>query len=304
MRHVTCLRDIPWRAQVLVVECKSAAKLRLARPQAKVWLWMQGIFPEEALMHFDSRARERLQNMFERFSLPYVRGVFMVSTAMQLHFRRKYPWLDVPSFVMPCANASLQAAAFRHPGKYEAPSFVYAGSLHKWQCFELTLEVYRRFKAKHPQARLSVFTADAEMARRRVESAGLSDVEIGSLSLNELSARLAGFKYGFVLRESHPVNQVATPTKVSTYMASGVIPIMTNAVSDYNDKLRAVGPLVFCESTQPDSIVQEIMCLEHRQLHPETVLNNYRAAFESYFEHGAYIDGLSAFLERTGLSFC
>lgn len=263
---------------------------------------MQGIFPEEALMHFDSRIRERLQNMFERFALPHVRGVIMVSTAMQRHFRKKYPRVDVSSFVMPCANASLQAAAFRHPGKYETPSFVYAGSMHKWQCFELTLEVYCRFKAKHPQARLSVFTGDAVTARRLVQSAGLYDVEVAFVPLSELSARLACFKYGFVLREPHPVNQVATPTKVSTYMASGVIPIMTNAVSDYNDRLGTLAPLVFCECIEPDSIVGEILCLEHKQLQPDMVLNKYRAAFEGYFDHGAYVDSLSAFLKRTGLN--
>lgn len=48
LRHVTSVRDIPARGEVLVIRAKSAAKLRLLRPRARYWLWMQGIVPEEA----------------------------------------------------------------------------------------------------------------------------------------------------------------------------------------------------------------------------------------------------------------
>lgn len=300
-RHVKRLADVPWRAQVLVVECKSAFKLRLARPRARLWLWMQGVYPEEARMQFDSRGRERLQNLFERTALRHAQGVLMVSQAMQEHFARKYPGLAVPSFVMPCANASLQAQAFLHEGKYGRPRFVYAGSLHTWQCFDLTLDVFRRVQAACPEARLSIFTGSQEAARRAVEAAGLRDVEIAFVPLEQLQDRLAAFKYGFVLRRPHVVNRVATPTKVSSYMAAGVIPILTKAVHDYAKRLGATRPLVMTQSCEPAAIAEAILRMEGQPLQAEQVLRSYREVFDGYFEHRRYLPALSVFLDQAGL---
>lgn len=302
-RHVESLRSVPWNADVFVVECKSAFKLRIARPHARCWLWMQGVVPEEARLQFGSRWREALWTLFERSTLPKAQGVLMVSQAMRAHFACKYGLTTLPTFVMPCANAALDPASFWVPNKYRNPRFVYAGSMHTWQCFDLTLDVYRRVKAQCPRATLTVLTADQAQARRAVEASSAADIDIdiGFVPLAQLQATLATYKYGFVLRAPHVVNRVATPTKVSSYMAAGVIPVMTTAVDDYVTALRGIEPLVMCEHLDASKIAQAILDVEERELQAGAVLRSYSAVFSRYFDHAAYDTPLRDFLQITGL---
>ena len=301
LRHVRSIADVPIKANVLAIECKSAFKLRVARPEARCWLWMQGVVPEEARLQFGSCWREALWNFFERKTLARAPGLLMVSQAMRAHFSRKYGLGDVPTFVMPCVNAEIDPASFLKSDKYLQPSFVYAGSLHAWQCFDLTLAVYRLVKARCPQATLTVLTRELEGARQAVEAAGLSDVEIEFVPLEKLQARLARYKYGFVLRRPHLVNSVATPTKISSYMAAGVIPVMSTAVEDYTAAMREVRPLVMCAILEAETIADAILELETQALQGDDVLRSYRALFENYFDHAGYAATLRQFLRDTGL---
>lgn len=300
-RYVDSLRYIPWQADVFLVDCKSAFKLRAARPLVRYWLWMQGIFPEEARLQFDSRWREILWNYFERCTLPNARGVLLVSHAMRRHFERKYGNINVPLFIMPCANSSIDPASFEFPLKYENPRFVYAGSMSRWQCFELTLDVYKRIKAQVPQATLTVFTAQQAEAKKIVDASDIKDVNIDFVPLDQLQRRLAQFKYGFVLRAPHIVNNVATPTKVSSYMAAGVIPVMTAAVEDYVKALESVYPMVVCKEFDAAAIAQAVINLEERELHSSDILHSYSAVFDRYFDHAIYAAPLESFLQSTGL---
>ena len=301
LRHVQSLGDVPAEADVLVVECKSAYKLRVARPSARCWLWMQGIVPEEARLQFGSRWREALWTFFERSALARALGVIMVSQAMRTHYLRKYGFEHVPSFVMPCVNSELNSASIFTPEKYLRPSFVYAGSLHTWQCFDLTLAVFALVKAKCPMATLTVLTGDQEAARRAILDAKLNDVEVNFVPLEALQARLAFYKYGFVLRRPHVVNAVATPTKVSSYMAAGVIPIMSTAIEDYAVAMLNVRPIVMCDELRPEAIADAILKLETQVVKAEDVLRSYSTIFESYFNHAGYASGLRQFLSGTGL---
>jgi hypothetical protein len=300
--HARSLRELPSNADVLTVECKSAYKLLLLRPRARFWLWVQGVTPEEARLQFESRVREALWTHFERHTLRRAAGRLMVSKAMQDHFVAKFGMDDVSTLVMPCINAEIEPAAFSMPTKYERPTFVYAGSLSAWQCFDLTLETFRIIKEHCPGATLTVLTGQQADARRAAAVAGLSDVEIGFAPLAQLPSILSRYKYGFVLRRHHLVNRVATPTKVSTYMAAGVIPIMTDAMHDYNSALQGVRPLVMSSVADPASIAQQVLDLEASTLQPGEVLANYRSLFESYFSHERYADPLREFLRATGLA--
>jgi hypothetical protein len=224
----------------------------------------------------------------------------MVSEAMHAHYARKYGF-DRPSFIMPCANAELDPDCFALAGKYERPSFVYAGSMHKWQCFALTLDVYRLVKARCPEASLTVLTAQQDEARRIIEGAQVQDVSVDFVRLEQLQDYLKRFKYGFVLREQHVVNTVATPTKVSSYMAAGVIPVMTDAVADYVQALATVRPIIMSPHYDAGSIAEQILALERQAIDPQAVKASYVKAFADYFDHSRYVPELARFLERTGL---
>ncbi|MEO5732854.1 MAG: hypothetical protein ABIN96_00080 [Rubrivivax sp.] len=301
LRHVTRLADVGTDSTVLVVQCKGAFKLRLLRPRARIWMWMQGVYPEEARLHMGSRAREWLQRFFEWFSLPALRGVVLVSEAMRCHFADRYGARMPPTFVMPCVNADLCPTCFDRPGKYDHPRFVYAGGMHAWQCIDETLDVFKRIRDRLPQATLTLLTRDAEAARAMVQKKGIEGVEIDHVPLAELQSRLADFKYGFVLRRHHVVNRVATPTKVSSYMAAGVIPVTTTAVQDYAAALRDVHPMVMVGQLDVDAVAAAVLALDAQTLQPAAVRDRYRRVFETYFDPALYGPGLREFFKRTGL---
>lgn len=301
LRHVERLSQVPARADVLVVECKSAFKLRVARPAVNQWIWVQGIVPEEARLQFGSRWRQALWTVFERITLPRARGVLMVSQAMREHFGAKYGMTSLPVFLMPCANARLDPEAFETPGKYTSPSFVYAGSMHRWQCFGLTLEVFRRVRQRHPAATLTVLTGSREVAARQVAEAAVEGVTIDHVPQDRLQSVLRRFKYGLVLREPHVVNWVSTPTKVSSYMAAGVIPVMTDVVADFRHALAGTRPLVVSRAADADTIVDAVLAQEAAAVQAQAVREAYQEAFDRYFDHARYVEPLRSFLRSTGL---
>ncbi|KQW42082.1 MULTISPECIES: hypothetical protein [unclassified Roseateles] len=299
--HTPDLAAIPHRADVLTIECKSAARISLRRPQARLWQWLQGLYPEEARWQFDSPLREFAWNRVEGWALQRSRGALMVSQAMQQHFAAKYPRLQLDSVVMPCVNATPVPDAFRSPGKYRRPAFVYAGGLQRWQCMAATLTAFAAVHRLLPEATLTLLTADQEQAAALVQSLGTPSTRIAYVPVADLPQALAAFKYGFVLREDHVVNRVATPTKVSSYMAAGVIPVMTRAAQDFAQRLEPTSPIVWLDNLDAAHIRQRVLALEALPLDAESVLAAYRAAFDRYLDPAGYRPALRDFFSRTGM---
>ncbi|MGK2285332.1 hypothetical protein [Pedomonas sp. V897] len=301
LRHVSRIEQAPPQEPILVLDCKRALIAMMQRRGSPIWLWVQGVVPEEAELQRGSKFRKFYWSIFERIVLPRVNGVFMVSKAMSAHYEQKYGFRQLPVFIMPCVNQALDASAFLIPGKYSRPSFVYAGSLHKWQCFEATLQTFAEIKKARPDATLTVLTGDQAAARRMAENVGLSDLAYDYVPAHQLQSTLRNFKYGFVLREHHVVNAVATPTKVSSYMAAGVIPITTTAVRDYAEKLSGIVPVVMVDEPQPRMVAEAILAVENRALEPSAILQEYTNLFENYFDRKLYIPAIADFFCNTGL---
>lgn len=301
LRRVDSIRAIPARADVLTIDCKTACRVIALRPGSRFWLWVQGVTPEEVELEYGSKLRKLLWTFRERVALPRARGVILVSEAMRAHYAAKYGYGDLRALVMPCVNKQLDPASFASEERYRSLRFVYAGSLHRWQCFDLTLQAFAHVRARRPDATLTVLTSEEALARSIVQRAGVEGVSVGRVPLAELDGVLRTHKYGFVLRLPHVVNAVATPTKVSSYMAAGVIPIITAAVHDYREKLGHLDTVLMTRSTEAAGIAEEILAFDARPISAARVLSDNRRVFEDYFDHDRYLPRLAEFLRGTGL---
>lgn len=299
--HVDIIQPIPVQADVFVIDCKRAIEVQMRRPRSRLWLWLQGIVPEEAALQRNSKIRERYWTAFERVIIPKAKCVFMVSHAMKDHYARKYGFQNLSTFVMPCVNQRLDQSHFAVSQKYSAPRFVYAGSMHRWQCIEETLDSFILIRGKFPSASLTIYTMDQASASRMILARGLEGVEVTYCRPAELSRALAGYKYGFVLRHRHAVNAVATPTKVSSYMAAGVIPILTDAITDFSERLADVDPIILLKSSDPREVFAGICRMEARTLTGESVLASYSKVFEEYFDLDRYVPAMRSFLHGSVL---
>ncbi|MGA8939805.1 MAG: hypothetical protein WB439_11645 [Acidobacteriaceae bacterium] len=302
--RVDTIQNIPERADVFVIDCKRAVEVRLRRPRSKLWLWLQGIVPEEAELQLGSKIRKWYWTTFERMSIPRAKCVFMVSHAMKDHYGRKYGYRNLPVFIMPCVNQRLDQALFATSQKYSTPRFVYAGSMHRWQCIEEMLDSFALIRGRFPSASLTIYTAEQAAASRMIEARGLAGVDVTYCKPAELPLVLAGYKYGFILRHQHAVNAVATPTKVSSYMAAGVIPILTSAVTDFAERLADVDPIVLLKSADPQEVFAAICRMEARTLTPEMVFASYSKVFREYFDLDRYVSPMSSFLRDSVLAGC
>lgn len=214
------------------------AKLRY--PSKKTIYWAQGIGAEEARMAsngFKSTLRYRFRLLSERFAVNKSTILFCVSDRMVRYFEKKYGYKDKCNcIVMPCYN--LQLSDKFEVSQYDEPTFVYAGGSSVWQGVDFMLEVFQKVQHKIPKSKLIICTGEKEVFKEKICSKGIQNYEIMYVPVNQLQDELHRYKYGFIIRDGHIVNEVATPTKMNSYLANYLIPIFSEAVDDFKQNIR------------------------------------------------------------------
>lgn len=265
--------------------------------------WFQGIIPEEAeLWENTSRISKWLNKQYYTFCEKYVlkRSALnlFVSNAMQDHYRTKYSYNKDNFFVMPCFNLSLQENAF-YDEKYSKPTFLYAGGLTGWQCFESMVELFANIKKHLKDAALCIYTGDQEEARKILNKHNV-DAEMKYVTYDKLSEEIKKFKYGFMIREENEVNRVATPTKMNSYLANGIIPIYSDVIGAYKEYLFDLKYSIPLESKTHEGI-KKIFELEKQVIHGSEVMDEYRKVFTAFYNRDIYVQQISKAL-KTELS--
>lgn len=231
------LADLKKHSKVFVMSAKWCFIVKLLNPRIKIVTWFQGLGGEEALMTRNSILRKRLWNCVELFTMKFSWLNIYVSKRMHKYYRETYKIVDNNFFIMPCFNKELNFDSLNVAGKYNSPTFVYAGGLDKWQCIDETLELFSLIEKDLPNASLTVLTKDTERAKELVNKYYIRNYNIGFIALEELDEELKKYKYGFLIRGNHIVNNVSTPTKMNSYLANGIVPIYTNVIDDFNENL-------------------------------------------------------------------
>ncbi len=288
MSIVSKLKKIPNNSFVITYTVTDFFRVKARRPNLLIANWFQGIIPEEAALKEQSKFRRVIYYYLEKFALRTSNFNFFVSKAMQKHYLKKYNYKKDNFFIMPCFNSSLQK---RIKNKhFSEPSFVYIGSMAKWQCIDLTLNVFKSLKKEIPDAKLTLLTSQKEIARERVEQLGLKEVCIKYVRLEDISAELLKYKYGFLIRENIPVNNVSTPTKMSTYLASGVVPIFSNYIHDFRDSFSKLKFKIMLESNSTEAIAKKIIDFDNTtKVNSEEIMNEFKTVFDSYYKKDQYI---------------
>lgn len=253
-----------------------------------IFLWVQGIASEESYLNHHSKVRKLVLDALTKFSLVKAKGIWYVSDEMRKFEDRKFKISTAEkSYIMPCFNTEIDSDSFFIPNKYSNNIFAYVGSLSKWQCFEETLDFYKIIEASVSNAELRVYTFSKEKAHAILTQKGIKNFMVDCVSPNKMTQVLSEVKFGFVLRENISVNNVATPTKFSSYMAAGVIPIFSNCIYDFAGITRTLKYKVDVSSnkTVPSKIYD--LCTE--DIEANDVLNEYSTIFARYYNREHYI---------------
>lgn len=251
-------------------------------------VWFQGVEPEESMMRHNSKIRYLSLSLIEKYVLKKAMFSFFVSNEMKEHYEKKYKirFQENKFCVMPCQNTSIHKESFFKNDKYNNNYFCYVGSMAVWQKFEETVELYAKLEELGlPNTKLYVFTKEQDCAKKIIMDKGIENFEIMFIPNDELPEYLSDIKYGFIIREDTTVNRVATPTKISTYLSCGVIPIYSKCLADFASVASSMKYVV----PYDDQIVNSINNFNTYHPESELVYNEYNNIFENYFDPLSHI---------------
>lgn len=286
---------------VVVSHSIEVLKLKI-RGHKNIILWQQGVMPEESYMRNQSDLRRKVLYAIDKVALKSAKALLMVSNEMCRFYSQKTKCdYTYKTFIMPCFSAELHPESFTED-KYRANIFTYVGGLSKWQCFDESLRLFRRIQKEVPTSKLEIYTFSPDQARVAVDRYQIKDVVIKTVTNDELVERMKSVKFGFALREDSIVNNVATPTKLSSYMSSGVIPICTNAIRDFSDVSKNMQYVVNLGKLDQKNIkdidIGHIIKLCNAEIDAESVLEEYQQLFGTYYNKERYINELSNFIKQ------
>ncbi|HJG67640.1 MAG TPA: hypothetical protein K8V14_10015 [Staphylococcus ureilyticus] len=271
-----------------------------AKVAIKYWLlgykniiiWIQGVVPEEAVMQGYHKYRYYIHSAIEKKVLKNAKFIYMVSKEMLFHYEKKYKVaLSEKTFIMPCFNEnSIDIASFDVADKYTKNTFLYVGSMHKWQCFEETVKVYKRVESNLKNAHFFVYTRDRKTAKSILEHNHVKNYTLDYVSAKELGKRIRNIKYGFVLRKDDVVNNVATPTKLSNYISHGIIPIYSTCLKSFNDYNQTDGIAIPVDLDNINEGVKRIESNARIKINRKDIENWCKRAFDTYYNQQEYIN--------------
>lgn len=289
--YVFNINEVKRNDIIFTITAKYFFKALVAKYRNKTIYWAQGIAPEEYLLSRNNQFVYFFKRLIEAIAIRNANLVFLVTKPMLDHYRDKYKYHKSNFIIMPCYNLRYQEMDINMKNdKYFNPSFVYAGSLSAWQCIEETLQIFKIIESNILNATLTILSSEIEYAEKLIKKYGIINAKVKYVPLNELPSELIHYKYGFLIRDDIKVNNVASPTKMNSYLASGVIPIYTDAITDfiYNIKLYDFS-LVLNASLSIQNKAFQIISYENKVNDYSRLEKYIKAIFESYYNDENYV---------------
>lgn len=301
MIYTTKLKDVSKKDIVFTVTAKYYVQAKIRYPKNKTIFWAQGVTPEEHVLLGGGWFKFKIKEILEKIAVKNSVILFVVSNKMIYHYKEKYNYSGENYIVMPCYNLDFnKELTSQSVNRYKYPSFVYAGSMSAWQCVDETMELFGKIQKQIPKASLTLLVKEKEKAYDLVKKYNLKNVIIKYVQLDNLQTDLLNYKYGFLIREDNIVNNVATPTKMNSYLASGIIPIFTNAVDSFVENINLGKQNTICLSTNNSVDLNSNIIINHmnKNINILELLNGINDVFEIYYNDDIYINKITSLLQK------
>lgn len=259
--------------------------------------WFQGITPEEVEMMFHSRLKYYVYSLWEKVALKKCRYKFFINKYQIEHYNKKYNvGLKISDgYIMPCFNTLIDTDSFSYTGKYDKNVFCYAGGIQAWQGFEDILRLYSKIEQKDECAFLKVLSKDLQIAEELINKHGIKHYSLASVPQEQVQVELKECKFGFIIRENNIVNNVATPTKLATYIGTGIIPIFTSSIYTYRDMAEKYSYLCCIKDINDVTPIHEIM---KETIDVDELRREYIKIFNDCFNVEDHINNISLFFKH------
>jgi hypothetical protein len=284
---------------IMTITTNHFIKGLLFKPFSKKVFWSQGIDPEESMMRENNLLKYYLKSLIEYIVLSLPSFKLFISRAMLNHYKQKYNFAEKNYMIMPCYNLNFNEHSKKSLKRYQSPSFVYAGSLSIWQNIEETLQIYKFIENKIHNATLTLLTEENEKAIYLIKKYDIKSANVKYVDLKNLNDELLKYKYGFLIRKDNLVNNVATPTKMNSYLACGLVPIFTDAITDFKDNINLNGfSLRMRSSSSIKEIAEKIINFEDLKTDFSDFDIEIKKVFNEYYNDNKYIEQIKVRLKE------
>jgi len=245
-------------------------------------LWQQGATADESYMRNHSKLRYWMLNKIDVFAMKKAKMILFVSEFMRHHYEglANSSFKD-KSYLMPCFNEQLDTEVFKQKN-YANKTFCYVGSLDLWQCFRETVELYKTIEDRVPSTKLKVLTFNVEEGKKILNEYGIKNYEIKQVPKEKVKQELIESSFGFIIRNDNMVNRVATPTKFSSYLSAGVIPVYSSCLIDFDTEAKAKGLRYVLGLPQKHDILKIIEYINN-EVNVKDVQTEYEKLFSTYY---------------------
>lgn len=252
-------------------------------------LWQQGATADESYMRNHSKIRYWILNKIDTFAMKRARFILFVSDYMREHYEQLAGCsFKEKSYIMPCFNEEYDETIYQYKD-YEKKVFTYVGSLDLWQCFEQTATLYKQIEEHIPNTLFKVLTFNVDEAKRILAEKGVKNYSVACVPKEQVKKELLEATYGFILREDNMVNRVATPTKFSSYLASGVIPIFSDCLRDFS---ALSSNMNYALKLERDYSIDDIIAFISKSIDNCEIKREYRSMFDSYYSVDKHISNI------------
>ena len=261
-------------------------------------LWQQGATADESYLRHHSKVRYWLLNRIDTFAMKKAKFILFVSNYMKLHYEKLADCsFEEKSYTMPCFNEKFDENIYKRKD-FSKKTFTYAGSLDLWQCFDQTVDLYKEIEAKVSNAMFKVLTFQVDEAKRILEEKGVKNYIVKCVPKDDVKKELVEMTYGFILREDSMVNRVATPTKFSSYLAAGVIPIFSECLRDFAS---VSSNMKYILKIGKHYSVDEVVAFVNLDVDMEELKSEYKSLFDSYYSVAMHISNLKGLFRKIAL---
>lgn len=214
---------------------------------AKIVFEVHGASPEETEMSGGHINRTEKLAEWEQEALRSANHFNFVSHKMRNHFQKKYA-LDVANYsVIPCCVHTDKFAMQwdererkrKELGLTDRFVIAYLGTLTVWQWPEAMFSLFAQLYKHKPDCFLFLLIPanDHDKARSFISQLNIpaDAYRLEEVSHDKVGSILGVADAGLLLRKSHPVNYVASPTKFGEYLAAGVSIVATDCIGDTSE---------------------------------------------------------------------
>lgn len=248
--------------------------------------WIQGVAPEETWLSLRKISRYLIVMLLEILGLMSSDFNFYCSERMAKHYKKRFIVKAKNSYIMPCFNDELNQEHILNKD-YSQNVFVFAGGMDKWQCFNKTAAIFKKIEEMVPSSFFRVYARDKELAEKELKALGVKNYSVDYVSQEQLKEEFKTAKFGFCIRDNIEVNRVATPTKLSNYVSSGIIPIYSKCIDGFYQRSK---DNEFALCVDSDSFINDVIKLCSSTIENTKVAGSFMTCYKDYYSSDYHIN--------------